>query len=306
MRHSILIGSLVVLASLPQLATAQIKLPVFDESNAKLRDVVYQEATQSQDLKHGTLVRVALDDKSKDGIQGVLVRTDASKGKIYVRTQPGAQPQALDISRIKRLDKGVIKEVADKGNPGGNVVVPEIQQIEIVNGARRTIAYYGPTLSPQEIAVLEEMQSSENELNRLESMARVREGAIENDLALQREQRRTRQLVNLLIAQQLNPFPTNVVNGLNAPVANWGWPDSFGYYYRPATTQSNLLPETILTALAASPPVRMDQVTTQSLTVDEGQLTNARRHYTTLQRRGINENGRLVAVIVNETEPTSK
>jgi len=304
MRHSILVASLVVLASLPQWATAQIKLPVFDESNAKLRDVVYQEATQSQDLKHGTLVRVALDDKSKDGIQGVLVRTDSSKGKIYVRTQPGAQPQALDISRIKRLDKGVIKEVADKGASGGNVVVPEIQQIEIVNGAKRTISYYAPTLSQQEIAVLEEMQSSENELSRLESMARVREGAIENDLAIQREQRRTRQLVNLLIAQQLNPFPTNVVNGLNAPLPNWGWPDGFGYYYRPARNDSNLLPETILTALAASPPVRMDQVTTQSLTVDEGQLTSARRHYMTLQRRGISENGRLVAVIVNEPEPT--
>jgi len=108
----------------------------------------------------------------------------------------------------------------------------------------------------------------------------------------------------------LNPFPTNVVNGLNAPFGMWGgWaPDSYGYYYRPAINNNAnaLLPETIFMAMAAAPAVRMDPVTTQSLAVDENQLANARRHYLTMVRRGINENGRLVAVIVNESEPSSK
>jgi hypothetical protein len=305
MRHSMLVASLFLLASLPQWSTAQTKLPIFEESSQKPRNVVYQEATDGQDLKNGTLVRVTLDDKSKDGIYGVLVRSDPAKQKIYVRTTAGALPQAFDMGRVKRIDKGV-RQVADKGA----VVAPEIQQIEIINGARRTIAYHAPTLSPQELAVLDEMQSSENELNRLESLARLRDRAIENDLALLREQRRTRHLLNLLIAQQLNPFPTNVVNGLNAPFGIWGgWaPDSYGYYYRPAmnTNSNGLLSETILMAMAAAPPVRMDQVTTQSLAVDENQLVNARRHYLTMVRRGISENGRLVAVIVNDSEPTSK
>ena len=216
MRRSTVSLALLLLAIYPMSVRAQVKLPVFDDVKEKSKAVVFQDATAPDDYRHGNRLRVTLNGGTQ--INGILVRTSPNKQQIYVRTQPGSPPRAIALSDIKRVEKGVIKEVGF----AGDVTVPEIQELVIYNGAKRTVTYRASTLSSSELSQLGDLEAAENEMARLEFLTGLEERVLKNDIANQREQRKTRELVNQLLVQRLNydPYEYGV---LRAPANAASW-----------------------------------------------------------------------------------
>ena len=142
----------------PHFASAQIKLPVYDEGSSTLKNVVFEDAVNAGDFQHGRLVRVAMNGSSKDTVEGILVRVDRKNDRVYVRTRPGAAPDAFSVKNIKKIEKGVIREV----NFHGEAIYPEISQMVVYNGGKKTVTYNAPTLSASEIARLSEIETAEN------------------------------------------------------------------------------------------------------------------------------------------------
>jgi len=71
-------------------ASAQIKLPIFNEGSDNVKNVVFADAGEARDFQHGRLVRVTL---KGEAVRGTLVRVDGKSGRIFVRTQPGSPPR---------------------------------------------------------------------------------------------------------------------------------------------------------------------------------------------------------------------
>lgn len=287
MRYSIA-SALLLLAVTPAWLQAQVKYPVFDESKDSLQNVVFKEATERGDYQHGKLLRITLNGDANPTVKGTLVRTDASKRVIYVRTQPGAAPRAIPISDIKRIDKGTIKEAADSHD----VTAPEIRQLVIYNGGKREVAYFGPTLSPAELANLSQLETAENELANLQHLARLEERAVENDVAIQSEQRRTLELTNQLIAQRLH-FGSErpLYQGESRPSESIG---------APAWSMESL-PAVMFGQTSPLPFVRLGPAVFPKLPVGPEALAQARRNYATAHNHAVFENGRLIAVVVPES-----
>lgn len=168
MRYSLV--AMVLLAFTPAWVQAQVKFPVFDESEGNPKNVVFKDATDHADYQHGRLLRVTLNGGSNPTVKGILVRTDSNKRLIYLRTQPGAPPHAIAVSEIKRIEKGVIKEAADSSD----VAAPEIWQTVIFNGNIRRVSYAAPTLSTSELKVLSDFKTAENDLANMEFLAPAR------------------------------------------------------------------------------------------------------------------------------------
>jgi len=294
MRNTIGAASLMIVAFLPAWAHAQIKLPVFEESKEKYQNVSYQEVSGRADYQHGKLVRLTM---AGDGAQvsGILVRTDAAKGLVYVRTQPGQAPRAIAANDIKRIEKGVIKEASYTGD----VTVPEIQEMVIYNGGRRTTAYRAPTLSPGELSQLAELEATANEIARLDETVRINTRiemqAVENSLAMQNEQRRTLELTNELLWERLTSFGPYWGYGMGYGWWQGGWQGGFD------ATLLAALP--IINANIGSPIVRTETTVAPkaAIATNAESLAAARRALAQTQSRAIYENGQLVAVIVNDT-----
>jgi len=202
MRLQLLASVVVGVALLPGWAQAQIKLPIYEEDTGVLSKVVFEEASQRGDFRHGKLLRVTLNGSGEKTVKGILVRVDKQKGRIYLRTEPGAMPIAFAEKDIKRIDKGVIKEVSY----AKDYAQPEIQPVVFLNGSRRTISYNAPTLSPGEKSYLLRMEAVENEMGRLESLAERQEQVLETDIAIQAEHRRTQELINSMLWKYNEPF----------------------------------------------------------------------------------------------------
>lgn len=269
-------------------AWSQIKYPIFDESGGKVQNVVFEEATQHSDYQSGKLLRVTL--KNDTTVKGVLVRTDPVKKTIYLRTRPGALPQAVPVNDVKRIDKGVIKQVSTTRD----VDTPEIQELVIYNGASRRVAYSAPTLSPSEHALLGEMAVAENNLARLEQLASVQQQVLANDVALQTEQVKARELGNQLLAQQVL---FNVYRSF--------------YEYTPGRSAGAVAGAAEAAAALANEPlsalpliVRSGPSVFPELPITLAPLAKARQDYLTLRNQAVFENGHLVAVIV--AEPAEK
>jgi hypothetical protein len=263
MRMQILTPSLFALLLAGSSASAQIKLPVFTEEPQGLKNVVFSDAGEARDFRHGRLVRVTPVGQ-KEAIQGILVRTDGKSGRIYVRTEPGAPPRVFTDKEIAKIEKGSIKLASHQED----VFQPEIRPIVIMNGSRRTVNYSAPTLSPGELSILRELEASENALAKLEFTASRGEIVQNLDIAILAEHRDSQAMQNELLWRQiysrfeLRPYPLPI---------------------RPVTANTTAVREG-----ASVMPV---------LSVPPEQLSKARQAYETAQNRAIFESGRLVAVV---------
>jgi hypothetical protein len=287
MRHSILLASLLLLIAPSPWLRAQIKLPVYDGDAGTLQKVRFEEATVASDFQHGRLVRVSMNEAG-DSIQGTLVRADRKNGRVYVRTEPGSPPRAFDIKQIKKIEKGVIRDVAF----GGDVVRPEIQQLVIYNGVKKTVAYTAPTLSPGEIERLNELALAENESAQIEYLSGTEARVLENALALQAAQRKAQELANELTWRQLGQFPYPyrllpggayfgaVQSGTGAEALAYPWPGNPSLGTSPLLVQVGPVP---------------------NVSIDPGSRTAARQKLLVAQGFGVYEQGGLIAVIAQDT-----
>jgi hypothetical protein len=297
MRLHIAIATLTVAALFSSPAGAQIKLPVFQDEG-KLKNVSYEETTEPSALHHGRLVRLKMTSDKEQPVTGVIVRTDSSKGIVYVRTTPRAAPRAVPIAQVKSLEKGVIRDVSYTGD----VIVPEIQQIVIKNGGRTTVTYVAPTISPGELSRLAEMETMQNDLNRLEYLAALEERVLETDIEIQSEQRRNQELINVFLSRQLAPntvfFPYYVTpNAFSISASTWLDPRMATYDRTWDTYRKDNLPQSY---------VRVGPTVFPGLPLDRSALNTARRSFLSVQNQGYYENGRLVAVMTEEPAKTDK
>jgi hypothetical protein len=297
MRCSILTTTLMFLATFTTSASAQIKLPVFDESNAKNQDVSFEDACDGN-YHHGTLVRITRNDDAKKPIEGVVVRTDSKKALLYVRTAPGAPPRAFAVSDIRRIEKGVIRRVGSTGD----AATPEIHRLVILNGTKKTVSYSAPTLSSGELEQLRDLEAAENDLARVEDMSRLEERAWATTLTAQAKEKETREMANEFLWQYLArrrnnpdlPFTdtqTEVVPGPNATY--------WGYGYGRTVVVDRRADDAVLGAIISfvqSPPALAAKAPAPN-----GATAAAQRRYLAAQSRAVYENGRLVAVVVDES-----
>jgi len=282
--------TLLVLATTCNQLQAQIKLPIFEEDASNLQRVAFQPAATRSDFQHGKLLRITMNGDMGASVKGILVRVDHKNKRIYLRTDPGLPPKMIALAEIKSVDKVVIREV----NFQGDVAAPEIQRLEIINGSRRTVSFSAPTLSPGERTQLTELEQAENELERLEYLANVdSQDVLANRLgALQLERQ---QMLNDLLRQHLmanvsyaNPVYMGTRLGmLPLPLPLEFWFESL-----------NGNP----TLGKAPAPNGQDSVTVKSKTEGAGAASTARRDFATLQNRAVYENGRLVAVIIDDRD----
>jgi len=314
----LLIGSLCALAWLTAgPASAQIKLPIFepDESQIPTKGVGYEPAKERSDFKHGAQMRVTL----KDGrtVQGTFVRADRQANRLYIRTEPGALPTAVNVNDLKAEGQRGLVEVAvtlpegkppvkEAGMAREPIVQEEIFTTTIDQGPMRTHSFSSSVLSPQEKSVLQELESAEQEVARLETLALMaRQDMLREDTILS-ERLRTQRLLNTMLAQQI-PTVYSPMWGLYAaqlnPLPYYGsfyrTPLLYPGYAPPFVGTTGLSDYTALAAAqaAASTPVaptRPPEVTAES-------LAKARERLAAARSRAIYEDGQIVAVMY-ETE----
>ncbi len=286
MRLHVLTVVLMGLAVAPGWARAQIKLPVFEDDAGALKKIVFEEAAQRSDFQHGKMLRVTLTGAEGKTVKGILVRVDPQKGRIFLRTAPGSAPAAIAEKDIKRVDKGVIKEVGFKQD----YAQPEIHAAVIINGTKRTVSYDAPTLSAGERSYLRRLETADHEVTRLEHLAAHEAKVLEGDIAIQNEQRKTQELLNTLLfnynlqvygAESLPQTP--LIGGplpwLAGGAAPWAG---------------------VLTTLPSA--LRQGPTVFPGLPVTQEALAKARESQALVQGRGVYEDGRLVAVVLDEQE----
>lgn len=248
---SSLTAVLLSMAVLPGLGQAQVKFVAFKPETGN-------------DLRHGLSVSLTVKGNTQP-IAGTVVRYDQKTNQIYLRTSPGAAPVAIAQKDIVKAEKKVSDKVqfaADGASP--DITVDEIQTLEIINGTRRTVSYYAPTLSPGELTQLSSLQSAENEIARLNYLADLQNQVLNNALALQTGQRKRTEMLN----QRLLTEP--LVWGTHIP----------GYGYGPST---------IVPPAPISPNV--------TIAPESKDISAARQNLQAAQSRAVFERGRLVAVI---------
>jgi hypothetical protein len=291
MRLSMLTAVVAGLSLFPGWAQAQIKLPVYAEDKANSKNVVFQEATRRDDFQHGKMLAVTLTG-AKEPVRGVLVRVDRTNGRIYLRTKPGSAPRAISESEIKRVEKGVIQEAAFKGD----VTAPEIEPFVIYNGARKTVSYLAPTLSPGEIARLRELEAAENEMARLESLATLERRVLETEIAIQTGQEKMLNLVTDLLWKQQGPTANSP---MFAPFGTYplfvGFPSVQQIVYDQWPSSTNF-------AAASLPMVRQGTTAIPNTSPTADSLGKARQSYAAAQRNAVIEDGRLIAVITENQD----
>ncbi len=251
---------------LPAVVQAQIKLLPWDPEPPKFEGVVFVPPEKVAEYKHGSLISVTLKNEEAK-ITGTLVRVDKKARRLFVRTEPGTPPKAIDDKDIKDIRIGV-KEIRPAGGQKPNVYQPEIHKLTIRNGIRTSVAYYATTVSPGELTLIEEIEKVENEVARLEHFYERNVAALEGEMAIQGERNKSHELINHLLQQQiLDVFSlgrsTNTFNWLNVQ-----------------HEQGNLLQ-----FFLAMPP---------------NALTKARENLRTALNRAVYEEGRIVAVVLEE------
>jgi hypothetical protein len=239
------------------------------------------------DYKHGTLVRLTLN--NGDQVTGTLVRLDPKTKRYYIRTRPGSPPVAYAESDLKdkrvekAIRKGGIRPAADGPD---NVVTPEITEQVIYNGSQRTVYYVSTVISPGERDVLEQMQKAQSDLLLLEERADVRNRAVDTEVGLQAARLETQVLINRTMRMAI--AQGDVIN-YPFQVQNWQtYPGLDLAARREGSTQFPLM----------IPP--RHNITESVPAVSSESLAKAREAVRVAMNRGIYEDGRLVAVLVEE------
>jgi hypothetical protein len=264
------------------------------------------EPATVKDLKHGQQVEITANNKK---VSGTFVRMDGANARLFIRTEPGALPQAIaakDVTKIERkvqfaLSKDNVKLVGTESQVG----TPEIQVLEIVNGTKRTVRYSGPTLSSGEQSMLANLESAENELAQMEYQAGRQEQIFDNALAIQNEQRRTQELLTRyqLTANQIlrgedpqTGLPLRVVYGYNYGGYGYNY-NYFGNMYPSAQPWAGGL----LQQYPVIPtPVAQSPIVTPQLPAPMPALAKMRQDVTAMHRNVVFEQNRLVAVVVDK------
>jgi len=261
----------------------------------------FQPANMTQDLQHGRLLEITMKG-NQNKIKGTLVRVDPNGERLYVRTQPGAAPQAIVAKDIDKIEKGVkfglSKDNVKLVGSESDVIDPEIQTYEIINGTRRTVNYVAPTLSSGEKSMLQNLESAQNELAQLQFLQDRQQLVMDNAIAMQSEQRRTLELQNRYM-DWLNMYLRRQDPITDYWTSSWGYnPYGYGYYNWP---QGNMgvpwsgqfygaPPAIIQNTTAAAQPL--------NIVIPTDALTKARQNLAAAQNAAVFERNRLVAVVV--------
>jgi len=278
--RTLIAASLTLFAILPSAAQAQIKLPVFTDEKARFENVSFQEATLRDDFQHGRVMRITLKSDKDNPIKGVLVRTDRKNDRIYVRTEAGATPRAIALNDIHAIEKGVIRNVSDDRR---EFTMPEIQTLEIYNGLRRSSTIVAPTLSSSEIARLQEYEAAANEMARVDALTRLEERTLENEVAMQEQQRRVQELITYMMWRRVWTLDYLPHQGIFLD------PLVFAALNR----QVLVGPAPVVVQPAAVAPT----ATTRVRLIDAETVAAARKRYVAAQSYVLIENGRLIAVL---------
>jgi hypothetical protein len=253
----------------------------------------------SQDLRHGQVLEVTTKGSK---VRGTLVRADADR--LYLRTQPGAAPTAVarqDAEIRKEVRYTVSKDDIKVVGTESDVIEPEIQSFEIINGGKRIVTYTGQALSSGERSMLLNLQNAENEMAQLQSQVDRQQIVIENAIAMQTEQRNAMEQQNRYM-EWLNQYLRRQDMRTDYWTASWGYgPGVYGYLNWP---QSNIAVPWLGQSYGAPLPVIQQTTATVAQpaipAVPADALTKASANLAAARNAAIFERNRLVAVVVTD------
>lgn len=291
---STMLAPVVALAMLTSVGRGQEKfIGPFDPNapSGAPKGVAFVPTTSMADYKHGTLVRLTLNNGEQ--VTGTLVRLDPKTKRYFIRTRPGSPPVAYAESDLKdkKVEKAIRKDgIRPAADAPDNVVTPEITEQVVYNGSQRTVYYVSTVISPGEREVLEQMQKAQSDLQLLEEQADVRNRAVDTEIGLQAARLETQVLINrtmrMAIAQgDVINFPFGVQDFQNYPSIELVARREGAVQFPLMIPQWKLITESV-------PAVSSES------------MAKARANVRVAMNRGIYEDGHLVAVLVEEPAPT--
>jgi hypothetical protein len=285
----------ILLGSTAQTVQAQIKLPVFDpeKDTPGTKEVVFKPATEARDFRHGSVLLITMNDKAAKKVRGTLVRVDRKEHRLYVRTEPGAAPIAIDEKDVKKVEKATYA-IRPVGTSDDLVVQPEISKIVVYNGNVMSISYVGSTLSPGEKAYLNGLEEAENQVMRLQTVASVRNSVLENEAIIQYERRKSSQIINNLLLRQLwnmGNYAHTDVNGIPQIPLGYGNPAYAGVLGVSSSSWNTLnISHDQQDLLKVTMPTAQDAL----------ELKTARENLANMQARILYDEGNITAVVLKE------
>jgi hypothetical protein len=250
------------------------------------------------DLRHGQVLEV---NSKGTKTTGTLVRVDGDR--LYLRTQPGAAPTVIarkDAEIKKEVKYGVSKDGVKLVGTESDVIEPEIQAVEIINGTKRIVRYTGPVLSSGERSMLQNLESAENEMAQLQYLQDRQQIVLENSIAMQTDQRRAMELQNRYM-EWLNMYLRREDPKTDYWTSSWGYnPYGLGYYNWP---QGNMSIPWSGQFYGGAPTIVQSStanVAAPNIVIPAEALSKARQNLAAAQNAAVFERSRLVAVVVQE------
>jgi hypothetical protein len=272
--HRLSLSVLAVLAITFSSAQALPPISKVVKVNPKIKQPAADES-----LKHGMKVTLNLTDKTS--VSGTVVYADNSADYLLLRTTPGALPKKILGKNIADITR--IRLTSDSGSTKADE--PEIHEVTIINGTRKSVRYFAPALSAQERAKLTELENTDNEIARIEDVLRLTNQALKDEVRAAREQTIAMERQNALLRTQLYWLSAGPYYGGYYPTPYGGYYPTFGPY----------------TPVGSSGPAVSTRLLETALTKETtltSQLAKLRQSQSQLQSAGLYEDGRLVAVAV--------
>lgn len=299
------LGTFVVaLGLLSQPIQAQIKLPVFDPDRELQgsKEVTYKPATEARDFRHGAMMALTMTNDTR--MNGTLVRVDRKNHRLFIRTEAGAVPVAVNEKDIKKVEKATYA-IRPVGSADDLVIQPEIQKVVIYNGSVPSVSYIGSSLSPSEQTYLRGLEEAENEMMRLQGVMNSKTSVLSTEVAVQAERRRYAELVNLMLQKQnwnLGSLPPP--NAWGSPYDRMSGGFGMGYGFNPSGIYqlAGLLGVTSASSNTVSASYDQKDLLAVAMPTpqDAMNLRQARDNFAAAERGMLFEDGRPVAVIFKE------
>jgi hypothetical protein len=269
---------------------AQIKGGLFepDESNPPM----VKEASHADDFKHGNRLVITRKDGSR--VAGTLVRVDRKGKRLFLRTEPGEPPVAVQNDDVKKAEKIMVRPAGGGSQAEKTDNQPEIHRMIIRQGTDFSVHYFAPNVSHGERTSLAQLEAAENELSNLQALSSLNGEYVQNERALQVRRRQVQE--TYLLAQDAM---------YRLAVASWVPPylvNYPGYYFGMGGYNGAGLGSTSI-----SPPETGNEgalQTTFATTLAKGAsseaIARARENLAVAQRNAVYEDGRIVAVVYEE------
>ncbi|MCI0641747.1 MAG: hypothetical protein L0Y72_05555 [Gemmataceae bacterium] len=234
------------------------------------------------DFRHGNVLLLTFSDEGKSQTRaGTLVRVDHDADTVWLRTQPGQPPVAIPRKSISKVEVGM-KAGSGIRLAGGAAEAkqefhnqPEIRQVVIYNGAYKTTKYFSDTLSPGEQARLAELEAAEEEAVRLQqqldSQSDLARSVLISELAARSGIQESQRIFNDLMRQQM------------------------GYVRGNSPTH-------LLALLQAGQRADPPGLLTVDVAPSQAALQKARDQLRSAQSRAVYEDGRIVAVVLDDSK----